>query len=233
MPRTAALWWATAASLAAHAALLWTADEAPLQALHEPPQEQHPIRVRLAPPAPGMVPAVVPAVVSAVVPATAPATAAPVLAPEVIAAAAVPPPAHAPTAPALQDAPESSGPPPAPLPMEEGSDGYVLRHALTVPPRPRHEVPLAWPPGWFPSGRLTGVFTLYIDERGWVRRVVPDGPTLPPRLQLAAQDAFAATRFEPGLVGVREVKSLIRVEVEFNDTTPRQPAATVVTDTPL
>ncbi|GAP34815.1 hypothetical protein ABXN37_06565 [Piscinibacter sakaiensis] len=128
--------------------------------------------------------------------------------------------------------PDAPGLPPT-LDPRAVVDGYVLRRALDTPPRPRSEVPLAWPPGWFSSGPMVGAFTVFIDERGVVQRIVADGPTLPPRLQQAAEEAFKATAFEPGRVGAQAVKSLIRVEVAFTQDTPVQGAPTVVRQRPL
>ncbi len=108
-------------------------------------------------------------------------------------------------------------------------DGYVLRKALTQAPAPLDDVQLPWPAGAGVVGRFKAVFSLFIDESGWPQRMVPDGPTLPPALEAQARRVFMATRFAPGQVDGRVVKSLVRIEVEFDSTlaaasSPRRPA---------
>lgn len=217
MRRTRAIWLAICASLAAHVVWLAAAANVPLRASPTPRAVQ-PIQIRLVASLPQSQTALGRAEES--------------LANDSPPATVVLTPAHHDRKALNVSAPEPE-PKPARMSAPEGIHGYVLRQHLTSPPRPKHEVPLAWPPGWFPSGTLTGVFTLYIDEQGMVRRAVADGPTLPPRLELAAEKAFEATRFDPGRILDRAVKSLIRVEVEFTDTMVRQPEAKVVNESRL
>ena len=57
--------------------------------------------------------------------------------------------------------------------------------------------------------------TLFIDESGYVQRVRVDGPALPPLLEEAAVNVFRQARFSPGQVGTQVVRSMIRIEVNF------------------
>jgi len=66
--------------------------------------------------------------------------------------------------------------------------------------------------------RHTGVLALFIDELGVVRRVRAEGDALPPVLEAVATQAFLDARFKPGEVQGQPVRSLIRVEVVFDNT---------------
>lgn len=141
------------------------------------------------------------------------------------------PPPTAVTDTATPTAPADAAPPDAPALSANlpAVDGYVLRKALTQAPAPLDEVQLPWPAGAGVVGRFKAVFSLFIDESGWPQRMVPDGPTLPPALEAQARRVFMGTRFAPGQVDGRVVKSLVRIEVEFDSTlaaasSPRRPA---------
>jgi hypothetical protein len=135
------------------------------------------------------------------------------------------------TAPTPASAPRSaSAPRLATEPTESGSsaadarsmagdpadDGYLPRPLLTVAPRADAPVVIPVPPGPVEVGQRVGVLVLYIDEQGRVRRIEAEPPLLPPAMERAAREAFAAARFSPGEVGGQVVKSRIRVEVTFD-----------------
>ena len=123
-----------------------------------------------------------------------------------------------PGAPALSD------------PIDAGADGegfdpsmYLRRGALTRAPQVQTPVALSYPV--FEDdrqGHYTAVLALFIDEAGQVRRIRVEPPGLPDALEGAARRAFLAARFTPGEVDGRPVRSLIRIEVQFDrgDTTP-------------
>ena len=104
----------------------------------------------------------------------------------------------------------------APSPPGPDHDEYVPRQLLSVPPVAQTSVIIAPPPGESDGGRHVGVLSLFIDEHGQVRKVVGDGPALPPAMERAAREAFMAARFTPGQIDGHEVKSRIRVEVVFD-----------------
>lgn len=138
-----------------------------------------------------------------------------------------------PTPSAAGTAEVGSGVEAATPPAANAVDGYLPRKALTVPPSPLAQVALAWPEGVSTLGRQAAVFTVFIDETGVVRKMIPDGPTLLPTLEAAARDTFVATPFAPGQVDGRPVKAMIRIEVVFDASVPRAtsptgPAPTVV-----
>lgn len=121
----------------------------------------------------------------------------------------------------------------APVAPADAVDGYLPRKALSVPPAPRGHIALEWPAGMAVLGRQAAVFTVFIDETGVVRRMVPDGPTLQPTLEAVARDTFTAAVFSPGEVDGRPVKAMIRIEVVFDAdvpvaTAPRSPSPAVV-----
>ncbi|CAN7476618.1 hypothetical protein [Rhizobacter sp. LjRoot28] len=100
---------------------------------------------------------------------------------------------------------------------------YLRRGQLTRGPAPRDAVVLTYP--MFEEdeqGRYTAVLALFIDETGRVQRIRVEPPGLPAPLEGAARRAFLAARFTPGEVDGRPVRSLIRIEVQFDrgDTTP-------------
>lgn len=111
------------------------------------------------------------------------------------------------------------------LPGPAGSDVYLPRRLLSVVPRLLTPILVPYPedlqealgasaPLGPAEARL--VLTLYINELGVVDRAhIDKGRDLPAAFQTAAEQAFAAARFEPGEVEAGVVKSLIRVEVVF------------------
>jgi hypothetical protein len=65
-----------------------------------------------------------------------------------------------------------------------------------------------------------GGVTLYIDEAGVVRRIRFDDDGLPELFQAATRQAFLDTRYQPGQLQGRAVKSLIRIEIRFDAPRP-------------
>lgn len=100
---------------------------------------------------------------------------------------------------------------------------YLRRSQLTRAPQVQTPVALSYP--LFEDdtqGHYTAILALFIDETGRVQRIRVEPPGLPDALEGAARRAFLATRFTPGEVEGRPVRSLIRIEVQFDrgDTTP-------------
>lgn len=109
-------------------------------------------------------------------------------------------------------------------------EGYLPRADLSRGPVPLADIKLNWPDGLIPVGRNAGSFWLYIDESGSVRRFEADGPTLMPQLEEVARATFLAARFEPGQRDGQVVKSLIRIEVVFDNVQSNEPAPKVVSE---
>lgn len=84
-------------------------------------------------------------------------------------------------------------------------------------PRPSSRVIVPFPKEITSIGRHTAILALFIDETGLVRRVRVDGPSLPKPMEEAARDAFLQAHFSPGEIDGRRVKSLIRIEVVFDN----------------
>ncbi|MBI5334089.1 MAG: hypothetical protein HZB72_05795 [Burkholderiales bacterium] len=126
-----------------------------------------------------------------------------------------------PSAPAGDDA--TAAPAPAPQAIAGSTlggpdaQGYVPRPLLSTAPEPTQDIALPFPLDFAGRGRFAGILTLYIEADGRVSRVVVEGASLPPPLARVAQQAFSGTRFTPGRVERRIVKSRIRVEVVFEN----------------
>jgi len=150
-------------------------------------------------------------------PAAAPDAAPPGPAPE-----PVPTPAAPPAAPAVAmadtevPAPELESLPLASAEAAWDEGAYIPRPQLSQPPVLQHAVALVWPEDGPSSGHYRDIIALYIDEQGVVQRVRIDGAGLPPALQDQARQAFLGARFLPGQLQGQDVKSLIRIEVEFD-----------------
>ncbi|MES2183632.1 MAG: hypothetical protein V4505_03705 [Pseudomonadota bacterium] len=126
------------------------------------------------------------------------------------------------TPPAARPVDASARMPSMPVPENSPSrdpaaqDGYLPPEKLTRRPQALSDVVIpAAENGAQIGGPQVGVFTLFIDTSGTVRRMVIDGPTLTPGLEALARQAFMAARFSPGEVAGRPVKSLLRIEVDF------------------
>lgn len=119
-----------------------------------------------------------------------------------------------PTDPLTPEDPSTASKPP--------SDDYLPRSLLTIAPRPSSTVIVPFPAQIQTPGRYTTILALFIDENGVVRRVRVEGPTLPQPLEEAATKTFLEAPFRPGERQGQAVKSLIRIEVVF-DNTPLEP----------
>ncbi|MEY4764182.1 MAG: hypothetical protein RI907_855 [Pseudomonadota bacterium] len=124
-------------------------------------------------------------------------------------------------APSPQPTPQPTEPPPEAMPPQAPAEGEVTwwpRPQLTQPPVPQTLVSLDFPPDDPETGRHRVVLNVYIDEAGHVQRVqlAPDSEPVPSDYFNAARDAFLATRFAPGEIQGQVVKSLIRMEVVFD-----------------
>jgi hypothetical protein len=95
-------------------------------------------------------------------------------------------------------------------------NGYVPRRWLTVGPEPTAPILLPFPSAFKDRARYIVVLNLYIETDGRVGRVEFEGVPLPDLLERTARNAFEHARFTPGEVQGRIVKSLIRVEVNFD-----------------
>ena len=105
-------------------------------------------------------------------------------------------------------------------------EGYLPRDQLSAPPMPLQEIRIPWPPGLPALGKQSAIFTVFIDEIGVVREMVPDGPTLAPIMVETARQAFMSTRFRPAQAGGLSVKAMLRIEVIFElETMPAGPPA--------
>jgi len=95
------------------------------------------------------------------------------------------------------------------------SDDYLPRAKLSTPARPLRDIRIPWPSFLPTIGIQSAVFTLFIDEFGMVREMVPDGHTLSPVMEDVSRKAFMSSAFLPALVDGRPVKSIQRIEVFF------------------
>lgn len=95
-------------------------------------------------------------------------------------------------------------------------DRYWPRPDLTRPPVPRTVVAIDFPVGEPTPGRHKAVLALYIDDEGLVQRVDTSDAQLPEPYIAAARNAFLVARFEPGQIQGQPVRSLIHIEVQFD-----------------
>ncbi|QFZ82659.1 hypothetical protein GFK26_07750 [Variovorax paradoxus] len=108
--------------------------------------------------------------------------------------------------------------PPASVTSEVEVDNYVPRSQLSTPPIAKTSIVLEPPLGELAADRLVGILLLFIDEQGRVQRVDAEVPTLPSTFEQAVRESFMAAEFSPGEVDGRAVKSRLRVEVVFDNT---------------
>ncbi len=80
-----------------------------------------------------------------------------------------------------------------------------------------------------PTGLQTGVFWLFINETGAVDRFEADAG-LPPSLEEIARTAFLNARFEPGQLDGRPTKSLMKIEVVFDNRPSATPVPTITSE---
>lgn len=99
-------------------------------------------------------------------------------------------------------------------------DEYLPRGLLSKPPHALSMIDIPFPPGVPAPGRYKAVLALYIDENGVVRRIKTEGEALPAAYQEAARVSFQTASFQPGELHGQAVKSLIHVEVVFDDAPP-------------
>ncbi|MES2251747.1 MAG: hypothetical protein V4645_31060 [Pseudomonadota bacterium] len=125
-------------------------------------------------------------------------------------------------APILKEEPSAIAPPtpPASTTTEVEVDNYIPRSQLSTPPIALTTIVLEPPSGEPVGDRLVGILLLFIDEQGHVDQVDSEEPILPPAFEQAAREAFIAAEFSPGEIDGRAVKSRLRVEVVFDDTSP-------------
>jgi hypothetical protein len=126
-------------------------------------------------------------------------------------------------------APESASVPGSQRPLDAADKDFVDAASYT-PRRQLTQAPVAVAPVvlTYPvfegdeQGSYTAVLALFIDETGKVQRIRVEAPGLPEALEGVARRAFLSARFSPGEVDGRPVRSLIRIEVQFDrgDTTP-------------
>lgn len=100
---------------------------------------------------------------------------------------------------------------------------FLTKERLSVSAQPLADIHIPWPPGLPVMGVKSAVFTIFIDEFGIVKDVVPDGHTLSPVMEEVAREAFLAAAFRPALLNGRAVKSMKRIEVEFEFLPIQQP----------
>jgi hypothetical protein len=116
------------------------------------------------------------------------------------------------------DSPESRRPP-----IE-----YLSRGQLSVSPRPLSEIRIPWPAGLSMVGKRSAIFTLFIDQYGVVQDMVPDAHSLFPNMEENARQVFRASHFSPGMKDGVAVKSILRIEVDFEGELPEPSPAVVV-----
>ena len=97
-------------------------------------------------------------------------------------------------------------------------DDYLPRALLSKAPRPSTTVIVPFPDQIREPGRYTTILALFIDEEGIVRRVRIEGPALPQALEDAATKTFLEAPFRPGERQGQAVKSLMKIEVVFDNT---------------
>ena len=117
------------------------------------------------------------------------------------------------------DTTTSEAAPKATAPEARGTDDdYLPRALLTIPPEPQGAVVLpSWSDPNEKPGKHVGTLVLYINAAGTVDQVIPEAPRLPPKLEDIAVETFRSVQFAPAQRHGYEVKSWIRVEVEFDN----------------
>lgn len=110
---------------------------------------------------------------------------------------------------------ESAAPPPRGT-ADDDEMVYLPRVALSVAPRSRAPVTVAYPHFDGEADGYTGEFEVFIDDTGGVVRVVNTTPDLPGILVNAVREAFLPALFHPGERDGRTVRSRIRIEVSFD-----------------
>lgn len=101
---------------------------------------------------------------------------------------------------------------------QAGLTEYIPRPQLSLPPVPQRTAIIVPPSGNYPTDRIVGTLSLYIDETGKVHHILPNGASMPPEFEEAAKQAFMPLTFRPGILNGVPVKSRIRIEVVFDNT---------------
>ena len=107
-----------------------------------------------------------------------------------------------------------------------GQFDYVPREFLSLAPVPLSNIEIPFPESVAGEFNIKAQLTLFIDESGYVQRVRVDGPALPPLLEEAAVNVFRQARFALGQVGTQVVRSMIRIEVNFESQRFKSPLRT-------
>jgi len=132
----------------------------------------------------------------------------------------------APQGPVIQAA-EPPAPRPAPLHEEptralgpdsgeRGVEEYLPRNRLSVAPEVLTSVDVQFPAGVTGIVDLKARITLFVDEKGAVRRLRFDSAGIPASFAASVLDTFLNARFKPGEVDGVAVRSQVRLEVEFH-----------------
>lgn len=110
----------------------------------------------------------------------------------------------------------ASGPPPHAREEQTLADysDYFAKAYLTANPEPLSSIEIP-APDIAGKGTVQLELSVFIDDSGRVRRVRAETPGVMDAYVEAATRAFEATRFKPGEISGRAVKSVIRVVVEF------------------
>lgn len=120
--------------------------------------------------------------------------------------------------PAVNAATSEAAPKATILEARGTDDDYLPRALLTIPPEPQGAVVLpSWSDPNEKPGKHVGTLVLYINATGTVDKVIPEAPRLPPKLEDIAVETFRSVQFAPAQRHGYEVKSWIRVEVEFDN----------------
>jgi hypothetical protein len=101
-------------------------------------------------------------------------------------------------------------------PGQGGVEEYLPRNRLSVVPQVLTNVDVQFPAEVTGIVDLKAQITLFVDEKGTVRRVRFDSAAIPSSFAAAVLDTFLKTRFKPGEVDGLAVRSQIRLEVEFH-----------------
>lgn len=109
------------------------------------------------------------------------------------------------------------------LPLPE----YIPSQYLTFVPKPLGPVEVPFPAAATDEVRVRILLSLFIDESGHVNQVSVDNAQAMTVLEDAAVSTFLTTRFKPGELAGRAVRSVLRVEVIFESEGGRVRKSTV------
>jgi hypothetical protein len=104
----------------------------------------------------------------------------------------------------------------APDSEEGGVEEYLPRNRLSVVPQVLTNVDVQFPTEVSGIVDLRVRITLFVDEKGTVRRVRFDSAAIPSSFAAAVLDTFLKARFKPGEVDGVAARSQIRLQVEFH-----------------